>query len=271
MYCTIQDIPVYYEQYGEGKPVLCIHGYWVDHRLMSGCIEPVFENIKGYKRIYLDLPGMGKSKSSNSVHNSDDMIEIVKAFIHKIIKDESFLLIGESYGGYLSMGLIYEMPDLIDGVMLICPLVTHERENLPEKQIIWQDKALIEEDDADLKSFLDMAVIATPEIYNKYKNDILSGIKIADTEFLSNYFDGKFSDEYKKRVNSMIFNKPSCILTGRQDQVVGFFDAYKILGNFPRATFAILDCAGHNLQIDNEFLFNQLLMDWIWRVELVES
>jgi hypothetical protein len=44
--------------------------------------------------------------------------------------------------------------------------------------------------------------------------------------------------------------------------------------DFPRATLAVLDAAGHNLQIEQERLFQTLLGDWLDRVQradLLES
>lgn len=62
------------------------------------------------------------------------------------------------------------------------------------------------------------------------------------------------------------FNKPTLILLGKQDDCVGYKDARNILENFPHATFAVLDRAGHNLQIEQENLFNTLINDWLVRV-----
>lgn len=39
-------------------------------------MEPVFKNRDGYERIYIDLPGMGKTKSENWIINSDVMLDI---------------------------------------------------------------------------------------------------------------------------------------------------------------------------------------------------
>jgi pimeloyl-ACP methyl ester carboxylesterase len=105
MICEIQGVPVYYEQFGEGKPVLFIHGWSVEHRLMSGCFEPVFKKINGYHRIYLDLPSMSRTSFADWIKNPDDMLKILLGFINNIIGDKNYLLAGESYGGYLSMGL----------------------------------------------------------------------------------------------------------------------------------------------------------------------
>lgn len=54
-------------------------------------------------------------------------------------------------------------------------------------------------------------------------------------------------------------------MVGKQDNCVGYKDAWNILENFPRATFAVLDRAGHNLQIEHEEVFNALINDWLIR------
>jgi len=268
--CNIRDIPVYYEEYGSGKPVLCIHGYSVDHRLMTGCLEPVFRETQGYRRIYLDLPGMGKTPSKSWMRNSNDMLEVLSGFIDAVIAEESFLIAGESYGGRLTLGLIYTMGNRIDGVLLICSNLPEGA--LPARKVIVNSEVLESaENDPDLKTFLDVAVLATPEIYQKFKSDVLPGIKAADQDFLHNHYQGAYDPDFQKKLKSIGFDRPACILAGRQDHWVGYAGVYELLDDFPRATFAVLDCAGHNMQIDNELLFSQLVKDWIWRVELNRS
>lgn len=115
---------------------------------------------------------------------------------------------------------------------------------------------------------MDMAVMAIPTVFERYKKDVLSEIMISDKEYLSNYFNGKFHIDYDRAITETIFDKLSCILTGRQNHVLGYSAAYKMINQFPRAAFAIVDCAGHNLKIDNEALFNSFVKDWIWRIEM---
>ncbi len=59
MKCELENISVYYEVYGEGKPILMLHGWPLDHRYLVSDMEPLFTHRDGRKRIYLDLPGMG--------------------------------------------------------------------------------------------------------------------------------------------------------------------------------------------------------------------
>ena len=64
MFFTYQGNKLYYKVIGQGKPVLAIHGLGCSSELMEGCLEPIFEKHADYKRIYLDLPGMGRSDAN---------------------------------------------------------------------------------------------------------------------------------------------------------------------------------------------------------------
>ena len=270
MICPVRDVPVYYETYGQGIPVLCIHGYSLDHRVMTGCLEPVFAQEASYRRIYVDLPGRGKTPSAAWINNADDLLALVTAFIQTVIPEGRFLLIGESYGGYLSMGLLRAMPQRIDGVMMICPGIFKNagKEN-PAKCLLWESEDFKGiQNDAAAESFLRIAVVATPDIFQQYETYILSGITLADQEFLARYGNGGYWFSFDEELRALHFDKPSCILAGRQDHVAGYHAAYEMLECFPRATFAVLDCAGHNLQFENEPLFSQHVKDWLWRVGL---
>lgn len=62
------------------------------------------------------------------------------------------------------------------------------------------------------------------------------------------------------------YDRPTLILTGRQDNSVGSVDQFALLPHYPRATFAVLDVAGHNLQIEQPVLFDALMLEWLDRV-----
>lgn len=128
MHIVINDVDLHYEEYGFGIPVLCLHGFYVDCELMKGCLEPVFENNVGYKRIYLDLVGMGQTPPSSWVCTADDMLNIVLAFIQKVIGNKHFILFGESYGGYLALGLTQALklqPNFARGTFAVIDAAGH--------------------------------------------------------------------------------------------------------------------------------------------------
>jgi pimeloyl-ACP methyl ester carboxylesterase len=267
--CQLKNIRVHYEIYGEGHPLISLHGFSPDHRLMTGCMEPIFEHRGGWQRIYPDLPGMGKTLGKEWITNSDQMLDVVLDFIDRVMPGQRFVLAGESYGGYLARGVIYRRPAVVDGLLLICPLIIpdHAKRSLPPHVALVEDLKLLSSlEPSQREEFESFAVVQSQRIWERTKDEVMAGIKLADENFLTRLQ----ADGYPLSFNVDIappFEKPALILVGRQDAMVGYRDAWEILENYPRGTFIVLDRAGHNLQIEQETLFDALVNEWLDRVE----
>ena len=271
MFFNYYNEKVYYEEFGEGEPILIIHGLACNIELMKGCIEPIFKKVNGYKRIYIDLLGMGKSnKCSLEYASSDKILEMLLSFIKEKI-DKEFLLIGESYGGYLSRGILSKCYKNIEGLMLLCPMIIPDdtKRTLPEGNLKFHDKEFLEKIDKNKRElFLEYMIIANEKMYKRFEKEVISGIEQADNDFIKKLRENySFSFNVDEEIKMINFSKPSLFITGRQDNAVGYYDLYNLLEDYPRATFAILDTAGHNLQIEQEEVFNSLFLNWLERVE----
>lgn len=264
----IQEHEIYYELKGEGIPILMLHGWSVDHHLMSGCMEPVMEESKyKFQRIYFDFPGMGKSKVGSGIKNSDDMLQVIEAFIDEVIKDKKFILAGESYGGLLSRGLIKKRSEQILGLLLICPLYIpgYRLGTVVPYMVLKRDEDLLKElSDKERSYFEGISIIQTRPVWERFKSDIIVGLESYDTDFLHNVLDGAFS--YEVDPPERPFDKPTLILVGRQDTEVGYADQFKLMEYYTRASYVVLDAAGHNLQIEQPELFAATVKEWLNRV-----
>lgn len=271
MFFNYYNEKVYYEEFGEGEPILIIHGLACNIELMKGCIEPIFKEVNGYKRIYIDLLGMGKSnKCSLEYASSDKILEMLLSFIKEKI-DKEFLLVGESYGGYLSRGILSKCYKNIEGLMLLCPMIIPDdtKRTLPEGNLKFHDKEFLEKIDKNKRElFLEYMIIANEKMYKRFEKEVISGIEQANNDFIKKLRENySFSFNVDEEIKMINFSKPSLFITGRQDNAVGYYDLYNLLEDYPRATFAILDTAGHNLQIEQEEVFNSLFLNWLKRVE----
>ncbi|RWS44183.1 alpha/beta hydrolase [Bacillus mycoides] len=265
MICRIKDAEIYYEIVGEGKPVIIIHGCAPDHRLMKRCMESVFQKCEGYQRIYIDLPGMGKSNAPEWINSSDRIVEVLITFIEEIVSTEEFLLVGESYGGYLARGILSKMFERVNGLLLVCPVVVAQpkERQLPDKHVIVRDEQFLNKlTSTEREEFCELAVVANEYTYKRFKEEIKPGLSIANNEFIDrlqkNY--SLTMDFHRKK-----YEKPVLLLAGRQDISVGYQDIIEIIEDYPRATLAVLDMAGHNLQIEQPELFESLVGEWIRR------
>ncbi|MCS1351087.1 alpha/beta fold hydrolase [Mechercharimyces sp. CAU 1602] len=266
MKINLDNTQIHYNIYGSGTAVLMIHGFTPDHRLMKGCLEPVFDGKRGYKRIYFDLPGMGKTRRYEQISTTDEMLEAVLFFIDEVIGDEPFIIIGESYGGYLARGVIAKRKEQIIAAAFICPLINPNERSLPPHFICERDEEFLTQlSQEDRINFEKVCVVLNEHTWNRYRDEILAGCKLADHPFLEKIrMNYAFSYDIDSKVGS--FDEPTLFLLGKQDSITGYEDAFNILSQFPRATFAVLDQAGHNLQIEQEGLFHSLVEEWLKRV-----
>lgn len=272
MKCELEKITIYYEIYGEGYPILMLHGFEVDHRVLKGSMEPIFNNKSGYKRIYLDLPGMGKTVGEDWIKSSDQILDIVIEFIDKIIPNQKFIIASESYGCYLARGVILKRFELIEGVLFICPVIFAKPNirDVPKHVILSKDpELLLNLTKTEAEDFENIAVAQSQRIWEKYRDEFYSGVEAADKVFLERIWKTSYPFSFDLDQNIRIFEKPTLFLMGRQDSIVGYRDAWTIIEQYPRASFVILDLAGHILQIEQEKLFNCLVIEWLERIEKV--
>lgn len=262
------DSEIHYEIIGEGVPVLMLHGWSVDRDLMKGCLEPIFSRTSGkYRRIYLDLPGMGQSKAGDSVRNADHMLDAILAFVDQVIPGEHLLLAGESFGCFLARGFLRLRSEWIDGLLLICPCVIPGAipRDVPLLRVLRFEKDYFDTiRDEEKNGFLSFHAVQTHDVYTRYKTDIEPAFSRYDRDFLDNRLDGSFS--YPLEDLPVPFDKPALILSGRQDHMVGYKNPFRLTEDYTRATFVALDMAGHNLQIEQKDLFEVLVQDWLQRL-----
>lgn len=250
--------------FGDGVPVLALHGWTPDHRLMTGCLEPIFSQLPGYRRLYPDLPGMGQSPAGD-IDSSDGIMAAVRDFIDEQLGDEPFVLIGESYGGYLSRGLVAERPGQILGLGMICPTGTlwHKDRKVPEHVVLRTEPGVVESLTED-EDFTDLAVAQTAAALAAYRRDVAPGLAVADQLALDRIQKNWALSTAPE--SGPIYTRPTLVLCGRQDAVTGYEDLYDLLPHYPRATYAVLDVAGHNLQLEQPELLGALVREWLQRV-----
>jgi pimeloyl-ACP methyl ester carboxylesterase len=269
MECRLEDITLYYEVVGEGRPIIMLHGWPLDHRHMMSELEPVFQHRDGWKRVYPDLPGMGRTPGRDWITHQDQMLDIVLDFIDSVIPGQRFVVAGASYGGYLARGVVHERPDLMDGLLLTVPVIhaDESERTLPPAVTLVEDPALISElTPTEAEAMQGIAVVQSRELLEWLRTNVFPAIEAADQAFLSTVReDYAFSFDVDPLPEP--FAGPTLILMGRQDGVCGCRDAWGIMEDYPRATFAVLDRAGHGLAVEQRCLFNALVDDWLDRVE----
>jgi pimeloyl-ACP methyl ester carboxylesterase len=215
-------------------------------------MEPLFKIEDGWRRIYIDQPGVGGTKATEWIKDSDDMLDIILDFAEVVIPEKYFSVAGRSYGGYLALGILKKRPELINGMLLICPGIFMGEE--------------VRDIDENIEDVFNVDPEIEKRIEERIRKELAEATKETDAEFMDRLRkELKFSFTVNEFERS--FNKPVLIIAGKQDDVMGYRDSFELLNNFPRATYCVLDKASHIPQIEQEGLFSALVKEWLYRVD----
>jgi pimeloyl-ACP methyl ester carboxylesterase len=106
---------VHYETYGQGSPVILLHG-WLGS---WGLWQPTMEALGGQHRCYaLDFWGFGESGKKRDSYAVGDFMELVKQFMDAL-GIESAPLIGHSMGGTTALGTARRYPERVRRVCVV--------------------------------------------------------------------------------------------------------------------------------------------------------
>jgi pimeloyl-ACP methyl ester carboxylesterase len=274
MQCETDKATIDYEAHGEGRPILLLHGWTMDRRVEIFDYEKIFASRPGWRRIYPDLPGMGRSVAKDGLKNQDDVLDALLAFVDQVLPGR-FALAGTSLGAYLARAVAAHRRSRIAGLLLRVPCIFAEdaRRTLPPFQAVVADDAFMASLDADDRAYLGDLLIQTPAYAEslKHKRDAVVEPAIQATAPIANEIrtdPKRYAFSFDLIEAEKTFDEPTLIIAGRRDTTVGYRDAWSILDSYPRATFVALDRADHGWPMETPNLLPTLIDDWLARMAL---
>jgi pimeloyl-ACP methyl ester carboxylesterase len=254
---SVGGTAVSYVEHGEGRPVLVLHGAGVDHREAEACFEPAFEHVPGYRRIYPDLPGMGRTPAGG-LRSAQGVLDTLLGFAAKVTDASAHLLIGHSAGGYFAQAMAATAPGQVAGLALVCPLLPGTRD-VPEHRVVVGSGEI---GDDGFRSYF---VVQTREMLERYERVVRPAAALVDHVALE-----EIGERWELGAGpGPAYPGPTLVVAGRLDSTVGHEAAADLLDHYPRASLAVLDDAGHALPHEQPHLLRALIAEWLLRVERV--
>src|SRR4051794_25394673 len=164
---------VHYGGQGTGRPGRIFHGAGVDHHEPEACFEPLLDGVAGLRRIYPDLPGMGRTIAPETLRSADDVLDTLLDFTDEVTGDSAHLLIGHSAGAYYAQAMAARRPARVAGLALVRPLLPGVRD-IPVHRVVTGSGAI--GDDA----FRSYFVIQTPKMLERYERHVAPAAALVD-------------------------------------------------------------------------------------------
>ena len=229
----IDDIKIYYEEYGRGKDIVLFHGWGASKNTFKSLAKSLEEN---YHVITIDLPGFGETTITKPLM----LLDVVKLLHHFLMSLEvdNPILLGHSYGGRLAM--IYASLYKVDKLVLVSA--------------------------AGLKEKLKLDKWLKIKIYKLFKRYSIT-LKMGSTDFKNS--DEIKKKMLVEAVNNDLSNyldnisTPTLLIYGRNDSVTSLPLARKINDKIKTSSLVVMEGSGHFPYLEEPTIFGLILNSFL--------
>ena len=262
---NIGDAQLYYEEMGQGEPLILIHGHSLNHTMWD---DQFYEFARYHRVIRYDIRGYGYSSPQTETRqftHVDDLIKLMDA-----LKIDKAHIVGLSLGGYIGADMLGLYPNRI----LSATLASGNARLLPKPSIPMnaEESARREEEIALLKK----------KGIDKMKREWYYGLMKSG---------GTQKERMRNHLWNMIYQWDAWQPLHREVRVISGGDAYdklkencpsmpvlilegqsennrfplnpEILNYLPNGKIKVIDDCGHMLNMERSEEFNKVIMDFI--------
>jgi pimeloyl-ACP methyl ester carboxylesterase len=245
-YIDINDIKIYYETYGEGEPLLLLHGN-------GGSIENFFLQIpefsKHFKVIALDSRAQGRTTDSEKEITYALMASDVSALIDKLNLG-SVYVVGWSDGGIIGIELAYAHPDKVKKLVTIGANYSSKNYDAHGSNVRMDSK--------------DTLVIGSRKLAEKYKNTLErlspNPEKIPEIRRKLKNLMEKYPNFTEKQLREI--KTPTLVIVGDHD-IISLDHTVSLFASLPHAELFVIPGATHIVPVEQPDLLNSVIVHFL--------
>jgi 3-oxoadipate enol-lactonase len=251
---------LYYEEAGQGEPLLMVMGLGTDH---LGWILQVPEFSKHYRVITFDNRDVGQSKQADGPYQVADMAQDALALADHLELD-TFHLVGMSLGGAIAQEMALQAQDRLRTLTLV---VTFAGGGpwAAERARLWSEiRGLIGPDthlDWLLLFGMSEQFYANPDAVAYSKQLMRANPHPQSVEAFQRQVEAGGRHEARDRLGQITV--PTHVIGAEHDTLVPVWKSKEIAELIPGADYSIMPGAPHALNMERAQEFNELVLDWL--------
>lgn len=122
-YADVNGLKLYYEVYGKGKPIVLLHGSFMNIPMSWSGVIPVLS--KNRKVIVAEMQGHGRTKDISRKFSYENMADDVSALL-KHLKTDSADVLGYSMGGGVAFQFAVRHPQQLRRLVILSGTYAHD-------------------------------------------------------------------------------------------------------------------------------------------------
>ena len=241
-YQKVSGVKLYYEEYGQGTPLLLIHGGLSSIKDFAPLIP---ELSKKFRVIAVDCPGQGRSEQADSVS-----YQLMADYFSKMIdllKLDSVYIFGYSDGGNIALLMAADRPDKVKKAVAFA--AASHTSGYYEEATAGLDQLTPEIIERDFKWWLDPHLQRTPQ-KDKWKKFIRDFSKMCAVPVI-------VPDHKLKKISTRIL-----VVQGDND-IVKTEHSLKLHQSIKGSQLCIVPAASHFIILERPELFNLIAIEFL--------
>ena len=252
---------LYYEEAGEGEPLLMVMGLGTDH---LGWMLQVPEFSKHYRVITFDNRDVGQSKQADGPYEVADMARDALALADHLELD-TFHLLGMSMGGAIAQEMALMAPERLRTLTLVVTFAGGGNW-AAERARLWSEiRGLI-----DRETHLDWLLLfgmsedfyASPE-----RGRVLEAADAGESRIRSrrrrSSARSRRAGGTRRATGSRPISVPTHVIGAERDTLVPVWKSQEIAELIPGADYSVMPGAPHALNMERAEEFNELVLGWL--------
>jgi pimeloyl-ACP methyl ester carboxylesterase len=236
-YVQLGDVRTYYEEDGDGEPLLLLHPGGADSRAWELSLPGLTEHFRVFR---IDRRGHGRTPDIEGPLTYDQMALDTIAFLEQVVGGPAYL-VGHSDGSPVALTVALKRPDLVRRLVLGAGVFNHEG---------WTPGS-IDLDDETLAFFIEYHGAVSPDgpMYFPVIADKLHRMQ---------------SEEPTLTVADLAgYPGPSLVMVGDDDPEIYMAHTLALREGLPQSQLAVLPRTGHGLFAEKPELCNLLLVEFL--------
>jgi pimeloyl-ACP methyl ester carboxylesterase len=251
---------LYYEEAGEGEPLLMVMGLGTDH---LGWMLQVPEFSKHYRVITFDNRDVGQSKQADAPYEVTDMARDALALADHLELD-TFHLLGMSMGGAIAQEMALMAPERLRTLTLVVTFAGGGNWAV-ERARLWSEiRGLIDRDthlDWLLLFGMSEAFYASAEAVEYSKQLMRANPHPQSVEAFQRQVEASGRHEARDRLGAI--SAPTHVIGGEHDTLVPVWKSQEIADLIPGADYSVMPGAPHALNMERAEEFNRMVLGWL--------
>ena len=259
-FADANGMSLYYEEHGEGEPLLCIMGLAADHLSWALQLEAFAAR---HRTIVFDNRDAGQSSSAEGPYEVADMAQDVLG-LADALGLESFHVLGASLGGAIAQHLALAAPERIRTLTLAVSWAgsgAYAR----EKTRLWIEERRLR----DREGWLDGLLLATvsegfyenAELVAFVKQVLRANEHPQEPEGFERQADASSRHDLRGALAGLTM--PVHVISGEHDVLVPRWKQEELAAEIPGARLTVIEGGAHSLTLEKAPEFNAAVLDFI--------